>query len=338
MGFLKIFLLLVHVLIPARISVIYEGNVIQEMIGGIIYVIPLLLAGLIYLSYRFSEKNKVFLFGLLFFLITVSPAIAIGKYGGVGVFIGDRYTYAPMLGLLMIFVVLFYLIPVRSNQWRIGLLSALSVIYFILSFKAIGVWKNAETLWTNAIEKTVCSAPAYNGRGVYYLDVSNEKDKALEDFNQSLRCDSTHARASYNRGLILQDKNRIAEALTDYNRAIRLNPVYVEAFVNRGNIFRDQKNYEQGLADYNRAIQLSPEFPKAYFNRGGLFLNQKMYDNAIQDYSMAIAIDPTYAKAYYNRGLCLYNTNAKEEACENFTLSAEYGYKAAVKVIQEYCQ
>jgi tetratricopeptide (TPR) repeat protein len=243
-----------------------------------------------------------------------------------------------MLGLIMIVVVLFYMLPLRSNQWRIGFLSSLCAICFLLSFKAIGVWKNAETLWTNAIDKTVCAAPAYNGRGVYYLDVLNEKDKALDDFNRSLACDSTHARASYNRGLILQGKDRIAEALADYNRAIRLNPSYVEAFVNRGNIFRDQKNYEQGLSDYNRAIQLSPEFPKAYFNRGGLFLNQKIYDKAIQDYSSAISFDPTYAKAYYNRGLCLFNTNAREEACQNFSLSEKYGYKGATKVIQEYCQ
>lgn len=338
MGFLKIFLLLGHVLVPAHISVIYEGSEIQEWFGGFIYAIPFVFSGLIYLAYRHWEKNKAFLFGLLFFIITVSPAIAIGKYGGVGVFIGDRYTYTPMLGLLIPIVVLFYKIPLRSNKLRNALLGVLSLIFFFLSFNAIGVWKNAETLWTNAIAKTVCAAPAYNGRGVYYLDVLNEKNKALEDFNSSIACDSTHARASYNRGLILQGKKRIDEALTDYNRAIRLNPNYVEAYVNRGNIFRDKKDYKRGLSDYNIAIQLSPEFPKAYFNRGGLFLNQKKYEKAIQDYSSAISIDQSYAKAFYNRGLCYFNMNAKEEACQNFSMAAQNGYKGSAKTIQEYCQ
>jgi hypothetical protein len=209
MSFLKVGLLLLHVLIPARISVIYEGNVILEMLGGFLYAFPLLIAGLTYLAYRFSEKNKVFLFGLLFFFITVSPAIAIGKYGGVGVFIGDRYTYTPMFGLILLLVVLIYTIPLPSRQVRNGLLGSLSAVYFFLSFTAIGVWKNSETLWTNAIDKTVCAAPAYNGRGVYYLDILDEKDKAFEDFNKSLACDSNHVRASYNRGLILQSKIKI---------------------------------------------------------------------------------------------------------------------------------
>ncbi len=338
MAFLKVALLLLHVLLPAHISVIYEGTVIQEMIGGLIYVIPFLLSGLVYLAYRFSQKNSVYLFGLLFFFITVSPAIAIGKYGGVGVFAGDRYTYAPMLGLIISLVVLFYQIPIRSASVRNGLLGALCAIYFFISYQAIGVWKNAETLWTNAINKTVCSAPAYNGRGVYYMDITQEKNKALEDFNHSIACDSTHSRASYNRGLILQEKNKPDEALADYNRAIRYNPEYIEAFVNRGNLLRDQKDYTQGLADYNRALQLNPTFSKAYFNRGGLFLNQKEYTSAIQDYTSAISFDPSYAKAYYNRGLCYFNMNDKESACQNFTLAAQYGYSGSAKTIQEYCK
>ncbi len=338
MSFLKVFLLFVHVLVPTNISVIYEGSEIQKWFGAFIYVIPFVLGGLIYLAYRLADKNKVFLFGLLFFLITVSPAIAIGKYGGVGVFIGDRYTYTPMLGLLIPVVVLFYQIPLRSQLLKNILLGALCALSFFLSYQAIGVWKNAETLWSNAINKTVCAAPAYNGRGVYYLDILNEKDKALEDFNQSIACDSTHARASYNRGLILQGKNRDQEALSDYNRAIRLNPNYVEAYVNRGNIYRDRKDFNEALNDYNIAIRLSPDFQKAHFNRGGSFLNQKKYNEAIQDYTNAIRIDPSYAKAYYNRGLCYFYMNTKDEACVNFSLAAQYGYTGSAKTIKEYCQ
>ena len=92
--------MLMHVLIPLHISVIYEGLEIQKMLGVFFYFIPIVVVGLFYLAYRLSEKQKEILFGLLFFLITVSPAITIGKYEGVGVFVGDRYSYTPMLGLL----------------------------------------------------------------------------------------------------------------------------------------------------------------------------------------------------------------------------------------------
>ena len=73
----------------------FKGNV-----GVFFYMIPFVVLGFFYLAYRLSGKHKEILFGLLFFLITVSPAITIGKYEGVGVFVGDRYTYAPMLGTL----------------------------------------------------------------------------------------------------------------------------------------------------------------------------------------------------------------------------------------------
>ncbi len=338
MAFLKFFLMLVHVLIPLHISVIYEGLEIQKMLGIFFYIIPFVVIGLFYLAYRLSGRHKEILFGLLFFLITFSPAITIGKYEGVGVFVGDRYTYAPMLGLLVAMVVLCFRIQSSFKQLPIVLLSILSIVYIALTLPAIGVWKNAETLWTNAIEKTKCAAPAYNGRGVYYLNKTKENDKALADFDQAILCDSNHVRAVYNRGIILMNKNRNTEALRDYNRAIILNPKYVEAYVNRGNILRDQGQNDAAMMDYNTAIQLSPEFSKSYFNRGSLYLNMKRFDEAIADCDKAISIDRNYAKAYYNKGVALFNLSRKEEACKEFSTSLKLGYQAADKTIKEYCQ
>jgi len=338
MAFLKVFLMLMHVLIPLHISVIYEGLEIQKMLGVFFYFIPIVVVGLFYLAYRLSEKQKEILFGLLFFLITVSPAITIGKYEGVGVFVGDRYSYTPMLGLLLVIVVLCFKLSSGFKQLPVVLLSVISIVYVALSLPAIAVWKNAETLWTNAIEKTKCAAPAYNGRGVYYLNKTKETDKALADFDRAILCDSNHVRAVYNRGIILMNKNRNAEALRDYNRAIQLNPKYVEAYVNRGNILRDQGQNETAMADYNTAIQLSPEFSKSYFNRGSLYLNMKRFEEAVTDCDKAISLDRNYGKAYYNKGVALFNLNRKEEACQEFRTSLNLGYQAADKTIKDYCQ
>jgi tetratricopeptide (TPR) repeat protein len=338
MAFLKVFLLFIHTLVPLHISVIYEGAEIHKMLGAFLYVIPLLLFGMVYLAYRMRDKYKEVFFGLIFFLITVSPAIAIGKYGGVGVFAGDRYTYVPMLGLMFILVVLCFRIPSSFKQLPLALLLSLSAIYLWITIPAIDVWKNAETLWTNAIEKTVCAAPAYNGRGVYYQDVTKEPDKALEDFSQAIICDSTHSSALYNRGLILMNKKKNKEALKDLNRALQLKPTYVEAYVNRGNILRDMNENDAAMSDYNTAIQLSPNFSKSYFNRGSLFINLKRYDDAIQDNSKAISLDPGYAKAYYNRGVAYFYSAKKEEACQDFKVAMEQGYDLAAKTFKENCQ
>lgn len=338
MVFLKVTLFLVHVLIPLHISVIYEGAEIQRMLGGFMYAIPFLLLGIIYLTYRYADRFKELFFGLAFFLLTISPAIMIGKYGGVGIFAGDRYTYTPMLGLLLAIVVLVYRLPSISTTIKNSLLGALATIYFILAYQATGLWKNAETLWTNAIHKTVCAAPAYNGRGVYYLDVLNEKDKALADFNQAIQCDSTHAGALYNRGLILMGKNRNQEALDDYSRAIRIRPDYLEAFVNRGNIYRDTKENEAAMQDYNTSLRINPNFSKSYFNRGGLFLNLKQFDDAINDFTIAISLEPEYAKAYYNRGLAYFNLSNKDAACQDFANAAQRGYAGSAETIKAYCK
>jgi len=218
------------------------------------------------------------------------------------------------------------------------LLCTLTRLYILLSFPAIAVWKNADTLWTNAIEKTKCASPAYNGRGVYYLDVLKESEKALNDFTSAVNCDSTNARALYNRGLILMNKNRNDEALPYFKHPLFYNPQYVEAYVNRGNILRDKGRNEEAMSDYNSALQLNPAFSKGYFNRGNLFLNLKQFDQAIQDFTKAIAIDGNYAKAYYNRGLAYYNMDNKAQACQEFNTALTLGYQGAAKTIKEHCQ
>lgn len=338
MMFLKVFLLLAHVLIPLHLSVIYEGPQIQQSLGAFLYFIPFILAGLMYLGYRLRDRNREVLFGLLFFLITVSPAIAIGKYGGVGVFVGDRYTYTPLLGIMLILVVLLFRLPVKTKSIPAVALSAICALYAILAWPAIRKWQNSETLWTDAISKTKCAAPAYNGRGVYYLDDLKDNNRALEDFSAAIACDSTHHRALYNRGLILMNKNKNDEALQDYRRALRLNPNYVEAYVNKGNILRDRGENDEAMEDYNTAIRLSPQFSKAYFNRGNLLLNLKRFDEAIADYNQAITIDRNYAKAFYNRGLAYFNQNQKDTACKDFQTSLQLGYEGAAKTIGTYCQ
>jgi tetratricopeptide (TPR) repeat protein len=338
MACLKVFLLLVHIIIPLHISVIYEGPEIQQALGVFIYLIPLLLGGLVYLAWRWRVKHNYLFFGLMFFLLTISPAIAIGKYGGVGVFIGDRYTYAPMLGILIILIVCLIQQAATSHKWFILLSSLLLLVYMALTIPAIRVWRNSETLWTNAIEKTKCASPAYNGRGVYYQDVLKDPDKAFADFTNAVRCDSTHARALYNHALLLMIKKQEAEALREYSSAIRYNPKYVEAYVNRGNILRDNGQNEEAMADYNTALQLSPQFSKGYFNRGTLYLNLKRNDEAIADFTKAITIDPSYAKAFYNRGLAYYNMNNQEKACEEFKTSLNLGYQNAAKTIKDHCQ
>lgn len=338
MSFLKIFLLLMHTILPIHVSAIYEGPEIQRMLGAFIYVIPFLLAGLVYLAWRMSVRHKAVFFGLLFFLVTVSPAIAIGRYGGVGVFIGDRYTYMAMLGIILPFVLWVFQFKTKPGQLPMIVVGALALVLSFASFKQVSVWKNPLTLWNDVISKTKCGAAGHNGRGVYYLTKDIQYEKAIDDFTRAIACDSLYARSFYNRGLAYMNLKKNTEAFLDYNRAIQLNPRYVEAYVNRGSILTGQGKNDEALVDFNYAIQLNPDFAKSYFNRGNLFINTQRFEEARQDYTKAISLDVNYAKAYYNRAIALQYLGDKAASCGDFQAAFDLGYGLAAESLKNYCQ
>src|SRR5215207_8169312 len=76
------------------------------------------------------------------------------------------------------------------------------------------------------------------------------------------------ALAYYNRAISYKQKGDIERALNDYNESIRINPAYAKAFNNRGNLWRDKGELERAIADYSEAIKLDANYAAAYANRG----------------------------------------------------------------------
>jgi tetratricopeptide (TPR) repeat protein len=54
-------------------------------------------------------------------------------------------------------------------------------------------------------------------------------DRAIEDYNATLRLDPNYAFAYYNRGIAYYDKGMYDRAIEDYNAALRINPNFADA-------------------------------------------------------------------------------------------------------------
>jgi tetratricopeptide (TPR) repeat protein len=70
-----------------------------------------------------------------------------------------------------------------------------------------------------------------------------------------------------NRGLDTRpgDSDR---AIADYSQAIRLDSSYASAYSNRGQLYYARKDNDRAIADFNDAIRLDPRDANAYYSRG----------------------------------------------------------------------
>ena len=162
-------------------------------------------------------------------------------------------------------------------------------------------------------------AIAYYDRGLAWAK-KNETDKALADYNSSLKINPDYQNAYISRGNALKLKNRPDDAIADYDKAIKLDPPKAGlAFYNRGNSWRDKNENEKAIADYNQAISLMPQYVNAYVARGNIYKTKTEYDKAMADYDKAISINPATANlAYYNRGVTWRKKSEPEKAIADY--------------------
>jgi tetratricopeptide (TPR) repeat protein len=71
-----------------------------------------------------------------------------------------------------------------------------------------------------------------------------------------------------NRGLRYDYAEDFDRAMKDYDQAIKLDSTFIKAFNNRGSTYFKLKQYDRAIADYDAAIKLDPTYTNALNGRG----------------------------------------------------------------------
>lgn len=314
-----------------------------DQIGLPIYLSVLGVAAAVAAIYFFKAKRKLLLFGMAFFLINLVLVLQFISIGSA--MYAERYTYIPYFGLLFIIGMLAFdhtSAGVKKIAWVVIGLFSLSFTY--ITHERVKVWHNAETLWTDMIEKYPEHFKGYLGRGNYYAAQEDHNkavadydkailykcdyraytnrasvytklkmtDKAMEDLNYSLRENARQPEAYTNRAQLHKQLNRLDEALKDANSSIEIKPTY-EAYFTRAAVYKSKEMYDKAVEDYTLATALSNDV-SAFMNRGNVYFLKGDYDQAIADYNIVLQQRPTDAKTISNRASAYFQLNKFSEA------------------------
>ncbi|MBW6535926.1 MAG: tetratricopeptide repeat protein [Mariniphaga sp.] len=321
--FAKLFLWLIHIIFPVKLSVYYNGYETLKTAGSFINLFPFIIIGFYIWGVFQIKKHREILFGLLFFLVTISPALLTTDYGGISVFLSDRYTYIPLWGVCLIFGSL--MVKIFRKSIVFSILVVVLLTFSLLSFNAVKVWKNTETLWLNVLQKSKNSVPAYNGLGFYYFTVENNDTKAIDALskginilkNKKLNNEPILHSGAYvdiykNRALIYFQNNDFDSALLDFNDYLNLKPNDWGILVKRAIIQEKRNELNLALADLNQALKLNEHEAILYMNRGVIRYKLNDYENALIDLSKSIEWNDTLGNAYNVRSLVYLKLNDLE--------------------------
>jgi len=190
------------------------------------------------------KKKSIISFGILFFLIALSPMSNI--FFPIGVFMNERFVYAASIGFV---IILAFIIAEKLTSWVKGdraVIVALSVILALYSIKTVSrnrAWKNDFTLFTTDVETSKNSAKSNTSAG----------GKLTEE---ALKIENKDVKDEY-----------LDRAIVYLKRAVKIHPEYNDAYLLLGNAqWERYHSLDSVYRYYNQILKRLPRYETVYSN------------------------------------------------------------------------
>jgi protein O-mannosyl-transferase len=289
------------------------------------------LLGLSAAAFIFRRRFPYFFTGWFWYLLMLVPVVGIWPSGLQAH--ADRYTYLPHIGLVVALVWGSVELLRYFHALRLALLAAAAVMALLAwqTWQQIGVWRNGETLWRNALAVTSDNDVALNNLGLALQD-RGDLDGALNNFRAALRVldrrkESPHplsrAFVVNNIGNNFARRNQLDEAIAEYRQCISFRPDFANAHVNLADMLMQQRDWTGALAEYEQALRLQPNDAGAQHSAGVAALRLGNIDQAIACYKKALASEPEFSAAALDLGNALAIQGRIDEAEQYYRRAVE---------------
>ncbi|NVN99420.1 MAG: tetratricopeptide repeat protein [Geobacteraceae bacterium] len=256
---------------PINLSAFYAPAIYQNLNLQVLAAL-LFLAAIILLICRWYRFDRQIAFWPSVAIVAILP---VSQIVPLITLMNDRYLYFPMVGVAGLSACLFRILLGRE-RWQTVFVASLWIILGALSglsFQRIAVWKNAETLWSDAVRKSPASPVAWGllGQALHnsprprLAEAASAYRKELE-----LKPDSNICR--YNLGLAYTALNDYANADGTFRELLRRSPEDVMGWAAFGDLALRHSDYSEAESRYRKALSLQPDAVQIYQKIGNLQL------------------------------------------------------------------
>jgi tetratricopeptide (TPR) repeat protein len=248
------------------------------------------------------RSQPYLLVGWLWYLGTLVPVIGLVQVGAQAR--ADRYTYVPLIGLLVLAVWgLSDLLSRWAVAWsrRVGVAAAGLGACVVLTWLQIGYWQSDILLWTHALEVTgQGNAIVRQNLGMALADGGRPED-ALLHLMAGADLDPNRSNPQLALAACLIRLQRPEEAIEALTRASRLSPEDLEVHKTLGALLAQAGRDGEALSHY---LAASPGDPAAaHLALGKQLLARQWIARARVQFEQTVALDPSRPEAHFHLGL-----------------------------------
>jgi tetratricopeptide (TPR) repeat protein len=337
---------------PGRLNLTHDISTSQSLLNPMSTLLSLIgLCALLGLAIYLARRKRLVSFCLLWFflnLVIESSVIPLEM-------VFEHRLYLPMVGVALLVASLIYGVAATRPGWGVAATACICLLLTLGTHRRNDDWRDALTLWQDAVEKSPTHARAQYNLGtalhdlgqveeavIHYsnavelkrdyhealVNLGNAKkdlgrfEESLEHYREALEIQPNSAKAHNSRGVVLLLLGDVENAASCFRRAIRLGDEsggeLAEAYTNLGIALGRQRRYEEAIAHHEEALRINSEFAVAYFNLGETLAGVGRFDDAVARYQMAIALKPELAEAHIKLGAVLGSMGRYEESISHY--------------------
>jgi protein O-mannosyl-transferase len=279
------------------------------------YVYPVIVAGLMVLAWKTVKKNRVIVFGLLFFLVNISLVLQLIPVGDS--VMAERYSYLPYLGLF--FIAGWYVSQLfesdRLSKFRLPVSIFTGMYVIVLSYTSAAqctVWYDNISLWSNEIRKEPeRSIKGYNNLGFdYYIKWSGTINTILKEryydsvsycMKKVMELDPKMANPYVVLGQMESNAGNFNEAIATFRKGLLVDPLEPNLYTGLATLYYTRGDMDSCGYYFSTVLKVRPT-SDAHGNYA-LFLGQQGQNDAAQnEFAAAISLNPSNPTHYLNRG------------------------------------
>ncbi len=306
---------------PEKLAVFYQHPLalpLWQILGacGILLAVSVLVV-------RSTALHPYLAVGWFWYLGTLVPVIGLIQAGIQAR--ADRFTYIPLIGILLI---LAWGLPDLWQRWprAQSALAGTAILAcsasVVVAWHQVQTWQDSASLYQRDIEVSPGSYLGYYGLGGLLRD-QGQLDESIAYYREAVRLAPTYPNALVSLASVLLNKGRVSEAIMQFSEALRLSPGSVPTIVELGVALQQAGRTSEAIARFREAIRISPEYALAHYDLGTALISTGNTNEALTEFTEAVRLDPSNPEPHFNLGNLFVTLGKMTEAVAEFSAAVQ---------------
>ena len=214
------------------------------------------------------QRLPYLLIGWLWYLGMLVPVAGLVQVGAQAR--ADRYTYAPLLGVFLLFA--WGIADALKQRLRPFATAALSTgliaFFMILCWSQAHFWKDSVVLWQHDLDVAGDSVPARYNLGLAWMEERGDLDQALLHLQRALELDPKDAKTLNDLGVVHRARGDWDKAAIYFKESLRFDPGNARTHNNLGVALLNQREYFKALASFDDSLRIDPRDARVHYHIG----------------------------------------------------------------------